>query len=365
MRLLRPIVIVFCFLILSFGSAFAEPIKIGAMLCLTGACASDGQASLNGMNLALKELRQSHGGLEIEIFPQDTAEATNATSAVTGFRSLYNSGVRFFIGPSWSSAAQALAPIVAKAQDVVALTPSAGTPVFHLAGENIFNLRGTDEQAMKRTAQIARKLGVEKIAIFGSQQSWSLEQTDSFEKEFVALGGVVISKVEPLPGETDLKSSALKILQSKPEAIFISNFAESPIAVKELAAKKYAGKKFAAAVVPFLLAQAKAEFEGTIFNTFAPPVGDFAGTYKKEFGNDPLLAAGCGYDAMKVLIAALSANQNQDEKNTPLTTKIKATTLKGAFGEVRFDENRCVIRQPVALKVEGGQIVPFTFDKAQ
>jgi len=49
----------------------------------------------------------------------------------------------------------------------------------------------------------------------------------------------------------------------------------------------------------------------------------------------------------------------------PLRAIIKATVLNGAFGEVRFDENRCIIRQPTALKVEGGAIVPLTMDKIE
>ena len=197
MRLLRSIGFVVCFLILSAGLVFAEPIKIGAMLCLTGSCASDGQAALEGMNLALKELPQVPGGLEVNIVVQDTSEATIGTTAVTAYRNLYNSGIRLFVGPTWSNAGQALAPIVAKAKDVVALTPSVGMPVFHLAGDNIFNLRGTDELAMKKTARIARDLGVQKIAIFGSQQNWSMEQAGSFEKEFVALEGRWYQRLNP------------------------------------------------------------------------------------------------------------------------------------------------------------------------
>lgn len=364
MRLVKTIGFSVCYLILSVGLAVGEPIKVGALLCLSGSCAADGQGSLNGMNLALKELPQVLGGLELKIVAQDTNEATSGTAAVTSYRSLYNSGVRFFVGPTWSSAAQALSPILAKAHDVIALTPSAGTPVFHLAGDNIFNLRGTDEQAIRKTAQIARALGVKRIAIFGSQQNWSVEQSNTFENEFVSMGGEVVAKVEPLPGETDLKSFALKLLAAKPEGIFISVFAESPIVVKELAAKQYLGKKFAAAVLPYMLEQAKVEFEGIIFNTFAPPTGIFAERYKKEFGTEPMVPAGGGYDAMKLLISALSSSKTQDEY-FDLKSIIKATVLNGAFGEVRFDENRCVIRQPVALKVEGGEIVPFTLRKAQ
>jgi len=190
----------------------AEPVKIGAMLCLTGSCASDGQAALNGMNLAIKELKLKGNPVEFELLIQDTAEAISGALAVTAYKALYSSGARIFVGPTWSSAGQALAPILARASDVVALTPSVGSPIFHLAGDNLFNLRGVDEQAIKQTAQIAWSLGVHRIAIFGSQQTWSAEQTESFEREFVSLGGEVVSKVEPLPGETDLKSFTLKLL---------------------------------------------------------------------------------------------------------------------------------------------------------
>jgi ABC-type branched-subunit amino acid transport system substrate-binding protein len=198
-------------------------------------------------------------------------------------------------------------------------------------------------------------MGIKKMAIFGSQQSWSMEQTNTFETAFKNLGGKILSKVEPLPGETLLASHAFRLIATKPDAIFISVFAESPIAVKQLAAKKYTGNKFAAAVHPVLLEQARPEFEGTIFNTFTMPTGDFANKYKARFNGEPLVAAGGGYDAVKVINAGIGTSR----RYSTLAQAISAVILPGAFGRVEFDEQGCVIREPEALQVKNGNIVPY------
>lgn len=343
-------------LILASAIAHADStqIKVGALLCFTGSCAADGQAALQGMELAVSELKSAHPELSITILPEDTAEATSAATAVSAFRKLYSSGVRIFIGPSWSSAAKALAPIMAKQSDIVVLTPSSGTPDFHLAGKNLFNLRGTDGSAVERTAEVARKIGVNTVGIFGSQQSWSVEQTETFEKTFIRLGGKVPVKVEPLPGETRLSGDALKLLSAKPEGVFISVFAESPLAVTELAAKRYSGKKFAAAVMPYLLEQAPTAFEGTIFTTFTNPSGVFADAYESRFKVKPLVASGGGYDAIMVIASSIPVDKQEE-----LAKKILASKVSGAFGPITFDENGCVKREPETFQVVNQRITRY------
>ena len=70
----RGTVVVFTILLCLSGTVVADslPIKIGALLCLSGECAEPGQNALRGIELASKEINAQGGvlGRKIEVVSQ-------------------------------------------------------------------------------------------------------------------------------------------------------------------------------------------------------------------------------------------------------------------------------------------------------
>src|SRR5262245_7502563 len=126
---------VLAFVVLLCASSFAEQednLKIGVMLCQTGNCADWGSAALKGAQLAREQVNAAGGVLskQIEFIVEDSAESISGARAVTAFQSLLSKDLHFYIAPSWSPAALAIAPIAAKRTDVIVITPSASAREF-------------------------------------------------------------------------------------------------------------------------------------------------------------------------------------------------------------------------------------------
>ncbi|MAF85761.1 MAG: hypothetical protein CL875_04715 [Dehalococcoidales bacterium] len=87
----------------------AEPIKIGAIVNLTGPIADMGPRFVDGIELALDELNHQVAGRPIELIVEDAA--SNPTVALERFKKLHESdGVNLVIGPLMGDTHMAIAP---------------------------------------------------------------------------------------------------------------------------------------------------------------------------------------------------------------------------------------------------------------
>jgi len=119
-----------------------ESIRVGALLCLTGTCAEWGQAAVNGMLMAADEINAQGGvlGKELEIFVQDSLEG-ESKSSVSAYRMLRSRHkTPYVVGPTWTPAGLAIAPIASKEKDVLVISPSLGVRDFNESADNLFNV---------------------------------------------------------------------------------------------------------------------------------------------------------------------------------------------------------------------------------
>jgi len=122
-----------------------EPIKIGAVLPLTGTESSWGADAKEGIELAVEEIN-SRGGIKnkkIEIIYEDGQ--CKPEPAVTAAQKLINvDRVSVIIGEICSSATLAIAPITETAK-VVLISPGSASPKITEAGDFIFRNWITDK----------------------------------------------------------------------------------------------------------------------------------------------------------------------------------------------------------------------------
>lgn len=341
--------------------ANADVWKVGAVLCLTGDCASDGNNVLRGAQLAIEELNATGGvlGKKVEIVLQDTNEAVNGAQAVTAYRQLrLDRSIHYFLGPSWVPGGLALAPIVAAESDVVMISPSLGAAEFHKAGPNLFNGRGVDELPSRLEARYAIAKGYRRAAIFSSQQPWEMAQANFFEDEFRKLGGEVVIREEPTPTVFDVGSEVLKIVKKKPDMVFISTIVLMARVARQLRQLRFPGFKMAANIDEQRIAEAQGALEGAVFFSFQKPTDEFRQKFIKRFGESPQVTTATGYDAMNaVAMAVKAANSFEPNVVIPALHSIK---VAGASGTFVFDEEGCATKQPTAWKVVGAayEVIP-------
>lgn len=328
--------------------------KIGALVCLTGDCAADGDSTIKGAQIAIDEIEAKGGvlGKRIVLVAEDTTEAVSGAKAVTGYRRLrLDKDIQYIIGPSWTPGGLSLVPVLKKDQDIIITSPSLGVSEFHEAGDHVFNMRGTDEVPTRRAAHYAYEQGIRRVAIFSSEQPWESSQAKFFQDEFEKLGGTIVAKVEPVPTLTGLRTEALKIVSARPEAVFMSVYIQLAIAAKELRNFNFAGTKLAAGVDESRLAEAQGALEGTVFFTYQKPTEIFKEKFQKRFGRAPEIPAATGYDVVYAYAKAV-----EDAKAFDVNIVKKSMIqldFEGASGRIRFDEQGCVKKEVSAWKVTG------------
>lgn len=331
------------------------PLKIGALLCLSGPCASWGAAGLNGMLMAAGEINANGGvnGRQIKIIVQDSKEefGAGAVQAYTYLRDVER--ISYIIGPSWTPAALAIAPIAAADQSVLMISPSAGVRDFAAAGDNLFNMWPADETATRRIAAYALSKGWKRAAIFGSTQPWSALQAKTFAESFVAGGGSIVARVDPEDEQKELKTEAIRIASAKPDFVLYAGFATMGIFARELKKLGYHGGQIAVLVSNSQIENSQGALEGVLFAQYHPAGDAFTAKYIERYGEKPENSADTSYDAVYIISRALKL---EGEDSMPDKIR-KSTPFDGASGRVVFDEAGGVVRDPILFRLEQGKYV--------
>ena len=84
-----------------------------------------------------------------------------------------------------------------------------------------------------------------------------------------------------------------------------------------------------------------------------PRVQDFIKQYKAKFGAVPDSLAAMGYDAARVVVAALKRGGTDGPSLRDAIAHTK--DFPGVAGTITLDENRNPVKPAVVLKVEGGK----------
>ena len=338
-----------------------DPWKIGVLMCLTTQCANQGATALDAANLAVSEINARGGvlGRPIQLVVQDTAEGTSGATAVSAYRHLRTDpAIRFFIGPTWTGAGMALAPIIAKDPEVVIVTPSLGASEFHMAGNNLFNSLGTNEAGSRAAAAYAFNKGFRTAAVFASQQPWDFAQGNYFDEEFQKLGGKIVAREDPLPNATDLSAEALRIVRAKPDMVFLATMLVFGKAATELKRLGYEGFKMASYIDHLRLEEARGSVEGAVFfMSQGNSTDSFRQKFRERYAREPEREAASSYDT--VYIYARAAEKSKTFEARQVREAISALSMEGASGKVEFDSKGCVKRTPTAWKVAGEGFVPL------
>ena len=339
------------------ASAQHSTIKIGVMVCLTGACMEMGTNSLHGIQLAQEEINAAGGilGKKIELVVQDTREMDSPKNAVSAYQNLrLDKDIKLIIGPTWTVGALPLTPIIARDRDIIVTSPSLGVESFNESADNIFNLWPHDSIATKALAKFAIDHGWDRVAVISDQFPWESTLAKVFREEYKRLGGKEALFVETTGNETDLRFLASRIKQANPNALFLSNYTQIGLTGRALRDLRVSLPMLTILLENSQIAISDGTLEGIYFAEYEAATADFNERYFKKFKTQPGLASDTGYDTLRLYAMALE----QSPSDSALIKTLLESRFKGASGDIVFDAKGGMVKTPLIRMLSKGARVP-------
>lgn len=341
----------------------ADKMVIGFFGALTGAEATFGISSKNGITLAIEEINKSGGLLnkQVELKFYDTL-GSNEQARDSVLKLIQQDRVVAILGEVSSSRSLAGAPIAQKFK-VPMITPGATNPLVTQKGNYIFRVCFIDPFQGEVMAKFAyNSLMFKKAAILrDSESDYSMGLADYFIKTFEGLGGTIVSDQSYIAGDVVFDSQLLKIKEKAPEFIFVPGYyAEAALIAKQA---REMGIKTPLMGGDGWDSESLIEIAGDAINgsyfsnhyTLEDPraeVAQFTKDYLKRFGVKPDSPAASGYDAARILFEAIiraHSTKGEEIRKALMQTK----NFRGVTGIISFNESRDAVKSAVVLQVKG------------
>ncbi len=350
------------------GAADGDVILLGEVGSLTGAEASFGISTRNGIELALNQTNAAGGvkgkKLAVRVY-DDQSKPEEAANAAT--RLISQDHVKVILGEVASSNSLAMAP---KAQQagVPMISPSSTNPKVTEVGNYIFRVCFIDPFQGFVMAKFAREnLKITRAAVLKDQKSdYSLGLTEFFTRKFTEMGGKIVTTEAYAKGDSDFRAQLTAIKAQKPDAIYVPGYYNDVGIIARQARELGIAKK-----VPLLGGDGWQSYklfelggsaiQGSYFSDHyspdnpSPVVQKFLTEYKATFGSVPDSLAALGYDAARVAIAAMQ--KAPDLSGSAIRNALAQTKdFPGVTGTISLDENRNAVKPAVVLEVGDGTL---------
>ncbi len=365
------------------GADAPKEIVVGQYGSLTGPEATFGLSTKNGIELATDEQNQAGGiaGMPVRMVVEDDQGKPEETSTVVQ-KILSRDRPVALLGEVASTLSLTAAPLAQNA-GVPMISPSSTNPKVTEQGDFIFRVCFIDPfqgQAMAKFAYNTK--GVKTIAIFKDVESdYSIGLAKFFVDTFTQLGGTVVADEAYTKKDTDYKAQLTKIVDAKPDAIFIpgyyTNVGQIASQARQLGftGPLLGGDGWDSSKLVEIGGDA---IVGSYFtNHYStddpnPVVQDFIKKYEAKYKAKPDGLAALGYDSAKVLYAALGevakdpamAAALGDRTSVPATEETrkaaraavrdalaKTTSFPGVTGSITIDANRNAQKPAVVVEV--------------
>ncbi len=343
----------------------AEPIRVGAILPLTGARADGGEFGRNGLAIAEGEINaDSRRKYKIEFIYEDSKYEPQ--TAVTAFQKLKGlDGVKYIVGAYGSSETLAIAPL-AEQSKIILMTPASQSDEISESGDYIFRIiHNAAQEAPVFARFVAGKMKGDTIHFLAQ----NTDITPSYLKNFrpiIEQAGKKVGLVEKFEAKTaDFKTHLSKLKERKPTDIFLIAIPKHAGLILKQAAELGMQAQFYNIGVegPDIVSIAGTEAEGLLYpysydsQSDEEEVRSFYRKYLERYGKSPDTVAANAYDIAYLLSDCFEKNGDDVEKTKRCLYGTK--DYRGAGGKFTFDENGDAIKQFIVKTIENGQFVKY------
>ena len=358
------------------GSVFAgcgskesgDTIKVGANFELTGNVANYGNATIEGLQLAIEEANGAGGinGKKIELVSvDDKSEAAESINAAT--KLISDDDVKIIVGPATTGLVLAETQTATDAK-VPIIAPCATSPEATVENGKVkpyvFRSCFIDPQQGEVMATFAAKDLKAKTAVIyvDNSSDYSKSLAKVFREKFEAAGGKVVMEEAFLQKDQDFKATLTKLKTANADVMFVPAYYEEVGKIVKQAREMGINSAILGTdgwddtkVVDIAGADAlNNTFFSTHYSEKDAEVQGFIEAYKKKFNRAPNVFAALGYDAGKMLVDALKRAGSGDTEK--IREALEATKdLKVGTGTISMDKNHNPIKTAVILEMKNGE----------
>ncbi|WP_031385604.1 ABC transporter substrate-binding protein [Desulfonatronum thiodismutans] len=341
-----------------------EPIRIASAFSATGPLSTQNVWSFSVVRLAARTVNSQGGvlGRPIELIELDT-QSTPLGARQAALEAV-RAGVTAVIGPSFSSQAMAMGPVLQEA-GIPMIGTNTTAPAVTRIGEYVFRASFTDESQAMAMANFAHDhLKARTVAVLHIVDDLYSEGLSSvFVELFTALGGKSVLQLPYLLSDTDFSRQISMIKEADPDLVFLPGHArDSGMILKQARAMGLA--------VPFLGGDGWSALEA--YPHLTPDWGDvyYASHWHSARDTEPsrafqrILAQEFGEDASMVLISARAndfdalglvadAIRRAGSADPKAVRDALAMTVKypGVTGEISFQDSRDPLKPVYILRI--------------
>jgi branched-chain amino acid transport system substrate-binding protein len=351
--------------------AAANVIKIGVDLPVSGADATNGIPTRNGVLLAVEQANAKPlpAGFKFDMSALDDAvqgvhDPAQGAQNVKTF--IADSAVLGMVGPFNSNVAKAEIPLSNDA-GLVQISPS-NTNTGLTKGDDAKKLRTshpdvntyfrvctTDDRQGAAGATFARKLGLKKAFIIDDNETYGKGLADVFEASFSKQGGTVLGHEHITKGQVDFKALLTKVHSAGPDMIFFGGTTASgggqvrkqmaDVGMRDI---KYVGgdgisdEEFRT--------QAGDMANNSYYTVAAPETSKlasakaFVAAYHKRFGSNPGPYSANAFSAAQIIVAAVLKGIKENGGKLPTRLEVRQNVaatqnFDTPIGKIGFDRN--------------------------
>jgi len=352
---------------------FDGTIKIGINYELSGGVATYGQASLDGITLAIEEVNAAGGvnGKELVLVTMDN-KSDDAEAYAISTRLMTQDGVVAVLGPATSGRFKA-ALQASMEYEVPGLSGSATADDVTMDANGVkefaFRICFSDSFQGTTMANFAsNNLSASKAFIYmDSSSDYGKGLAKNFKETFIANGGEIVAEEAYVAGDKDFNAVLTSIKAKDHDVIFIPGYYEEA----GLIINQARGMGIDAPILgadgfdsPVLLELAGADALNDVYfsNHYSsldndPMVLAFIDSFNDMYGQDPNAFHALGYD-MGLFIADALSRAADDSDPIAVRDAMAATSgFAGVTGTITVDANHTAVKSVVVIELANGEQV--------
>lgn len=334
------------------GSSSSKNYVIGVNYELSGAVATYGQANVNGIKLAVKQINAKGGinGKKIKLVVKDNkSDITEVVNVATSLST--DEGAIAILGPATSNAMKSAISVANKNKvPTISASSTQDNVTLEKDGKTVtkygYKICYSDSYQGKALAQYAIGKNFKNAVIYGaSDDTYSKGLSKSIKKAFESKGGTIVDSETYTSGDTDFSSVLTKLKDENFDVMFIPGYYnEAGLIIKQakamgINAAVIGGDGFDS---PKLAELAGNENLTNVYYSSAyssadtsKTVQNFISDYKAEYNNEPGQFEALGYDLgnyIAMIIKKADKNADAEAINKQLqNTKTKFSGVTGSF----------------------------------
>ena len=365
------------------GETTGETIKIGLNYELSGGTATYGQSSVDGIELAVKEINEAGGvnGKQVELVKYDNkSDASEAFTLAT--KLMTSDGVVAVLGPATTGNFKAVIPVAEQNKILVASGSATGDDVtveFNEDGEVEYDENGKPTTLKEYAFRIcfndsfqgtamakfaANNLNATKAVVIADNSSdYGKGLAKAFIETFTEGGGTIVSEESYVAKDTDFSATITKLTGMDFDVIFIPGYYEEVGLIIKTARAQGIDCPILGADgfdSPELINLAGADALNNVYfcNHYSslsedPTVTSFIEAFKAEYNAEPDAFNALGYDLAKFVCDAIG--RADELTGEAVKTALENTeNFTGVTGSFTIDECHNPVKSLVVISLENG-----------